>query len=170
MRVAYDRLTPPPAPDHARPFPHLTGATMRLLSYRYRGVNHAGVLEDDQVIPLRGIGELGPLIDLAAITELRDDSRSVAYDRVEPRPVIPSPARVFCVGLNYHSHVGETGRDTPEYPVLFSKFASSLIAAGEPIVMPPESGQVDYEAELAVVVGRGGRRIARQRANEHVFG
>jgi acylpyruvate hydrolase len=86
------------------------------------------------------------------------------------RPVVPHPERVICLGLNYRAHVDETGRELPAYPVLFTKFASSLIAAGDPIVLPPESDAVDYEAELAVVIGRGGRRIAREDALDHVAG
>lgn len=143
---------------------------MRLVTYRHDGADHAGTLEGDEVTPLRGIAELGPQIDLATVAELRDDDHSVAFNSVELRPVIPSPPRIFCVGLNYHSHVGETGREKSEYPVLFCKFASSLIAAGEPIMVPPESSQVDYEAELAVVIGQGGRRIRREDAQQHVLG
>jgi acylpyruvate hydrolase len=86
------------------------------------------------------------------------------------RPVVPQPDKIICVGLNYKAHVGETGRDMPEYPVLFNKFASSLIGAYDPIAVPAESVQVDYEGELAVIIGRAGRRIARQDALAHVMG
>jgi acylpyruvate hydrolase len=94
----------------------------------------------------------------------------VAEDRLRWRPVVPHPERIICLGLNYRAHVQETGRDLPDYPVLFTKWASSLTAAGAPVAIPPESEKVDYEAELAVVIGRGGRRIAVQDALSHVAG
>ena len=86
------------------------------------------------------------------------------------RPVVPAPSKVVCVGLNYLAHVGETGRDVPEYPVLFTKWAQSLTGPRDPIALPPESVQVDYEGELAVVIGTAGRRIAAADALAHVAG
>ena len=86
------------------------------------------------------------------------------------RPVVPQPSKIVCVGLNYLNHVGETGREIPEYPVLFTKFAETLTGPRDPIVLPPESSQVDYEGELAVVIGRPGRRITADAALAHVAG
>jgi acylpyruvate hydrolase len=74
------------------------------------------------------------------------------------------------MGLNYRAHVDEGVYDVPEYPVLFSKFAEALVGAGEPVVVPPESKAVDYEAELAFVVGRQVRRAARESALDCVAG
>jgi len=100
-------------------------------------------------------GRLGPEVEEASLVR---------------RPTVPVPARIVCLGLNYRAHVEETGRELPEYPVLFVKWASSLVAAGEEVALPPESHQVDYEGELAVVIGRRGRRIPRERALDHVAG
>jgi acylpyruvate hydrolase len=86
------------------------------------------------------------------------------------RPPIPRPPKVLCVGLNYDDHLEESGLKKPVYPEVFARFATSLIAHEEPIRRPPESSTLDYEAELAVVIGRGGRRIHRDRALEHVAG
>jgi acylpyruvate hydrolase len=94
----------------------------------------------------------------------------VPLDEVTLRPVVPRPAKIFCVGLNYLEHVGETGREIPEYPVLFAKFADTLTGPRDAIVLPSESSQVDYEGEMAVVIGRPGRRIAVVAALDHVGG
>lgn len=82
----------------------------------------------------------------------------------------PRPSKIICVGLNYRDHAAETGSPLPERPLLFGKFANTLCGPGEPIVLPPESSHVDAEAELGVVIGRQGRRIALDDALEHVEG
>lgn len=91
-------------------------------------------------------------------------------EEVTLRPVVPRPGKIVCVGLNYLSHVGETGRDIPQYPVLFTKFAESLIGPRDHIMLPKESTQVDYEGELAVIIGRRGRRIPPAEALDYVAG
>ncbi|MFM8774125.1 MAG: fumarylacetoacetate hydrolase family protein [Actinomycetota bacterium] len=89
---------------------------------------------------------------------------------VDAAPLVLNPAKVLCVGLNYSKHIIEMGRDLPVSPTLFTKFASSLCGARDPIPLPPESTQVDWEAELAVVIGRPGRRIPQEQALGHVAG
>lgn len=83
---------------------------------------------------------------------------------------VPDPQKVICLGLNYRDHAAESGMAVPEEPVLFSKFASSLIGHGAEILLPPVSDQVDYEAELVVVIGRAGRDVPREDAMDHVAG
>jgi 2-keto-4-pentenoate hydratase/2-oxohepta-3-ene-1,7-dioic acid hydratase in catechol pathway len=83
---------------------------------------------------------------------------------------IDAPRKIVCVGLNYRDHAAEGGRDAPLEPLLFAKLPTSLIGPNEPIVLPPEDDHVDSEAELAVVIGRAGRRIPREAALEHVAG
>ena len=85
-------------------------------------------------------------------------------------PLIPAPGKVFCVGLNYRNHILEMGRELPQYPTLFPKFADALIGAGDDIVLPPESHAVDWEAELAVVIGRPVRRADEDAATEAIAG
>ena len=85
-------------------------------------------------------------------------------------PPVPKPPKILCVGLNYDDHLEESGLKKPVYPEIFARFATSLIAHSEPIRLPRESNTLDYEAELAVVIGRGGRRITRDRALDHVAG
>ena len=85
-------------------------------------------------------------------------------------PVVPRPPKIICVGLNYRDHAEETGMKIPEYPVFFSKFTSCLVGAGEPIMLPRVSEQLDYEGELAVVIGRTGRHVRESDAYAHVAG
>jgi 2-keto-4-pentenoate hydratase/2-oxohepta-3-ene-1,7-dioic acid hydratase in catechol pathway len=85
-------------------------------------------------------------------------------------PPVLDPRKIVCIGLNYRDHARESGMEPPPEPVLFSKYPTALVGHGAAIVLPPESSQVDYEAELVVVIGRGGRRIPRGRAMEHVGG
>ena len=82
-------------------------------------------------------------------------------------PVIPNPGKIVCAGLNYADHVRETGRQVTEDPVLFLRVPESQAAHGEDIVLPPESGKLDYEGEIAVILGKGGRRIAEDAAWDH---
>ncbi len=86
------------------------------------------------------------------------------------RPVVPNPSKIICVGLNYRDHVQETSRPIPMHPVLFPRFAASQIGHLQPLVRPRVSQQLDYEGELAVIIGRPGRHIGAERAFDHVGG
>ena len=94
----------------------------------------------------------------------------VAVEDAEFAPLVPSPGKVICVGLNYRDHILEMGRPLPEYPTLFAKFADSLVGAHDDVVLPPGSGKVDWEAELAVVVGRTVGRADERSAREAIAG
>jgi len=89
---------------------------------------------------------------------------------LEYAPVVLSPGKVFCVGLNYRNHILEMGRDLPQYPTLFTKFADALIGAGDDILLPPESEAVDWEAELAIVIGHPARRADEESAGRAIAG
>ena len=80
------------------------------------------------------------------------------------RPVVPAPDKVICVGLNYREHVAESLRDEPDYPVLFTKFASTLAGPYDALAAPPESSKIDYEGELVVIVGERARRVSKDDA------
>ncbi len=97
---------------------------------------------------------------------------TLRHDPATARLLAPvhDPRKIICLGLNYRDHAIETGSDIPAEPILFSKYATALIGHGAEIVIPSVSQQVDYEAELVIVVGRGGRHIPRDRAMEHVAG
>ena len=83
---------------------------------------------------------------------------------------VPRPGKLICIGLNYRDHAAESNMPLPKEPVIFSKFSTSVIAPGEPVVIPPGSSQVDYEAELAVVIGRRARQVSAARALDYVLG
>jgi acylpyruvate hydrolase len=143
---------------------------VRFASCAHEGRRFAALVEDDVVRPLTGIAELGgdTPSDLLGDPPLSDEQLRLAD--VSLRPVIPRPGKIVCMGLNYREHVAEGVYEVPDYPVLFSKFTDTLIGAGEPIVVPPESDAVDYEAELAFVVGRAVRRASGADALDAVAG
>jgi len=85
-------------------------------------------------------------------------------------PVIPNPGKIFCVGLNYKTHVAEMKRPDSEYPAIFTRFADSLTAHGAPLPKPKTTQRFDFEGELAIVIGKGGRNIAQADAWEHIAG
>jgi acylpyruvate hydrolase len=143
---------------------------VKFVSYRDRDGDRVGVVEGDEVFGLRGITRIDLATDAEQIENASRDSEGVRLEDLHLMPAVTRPSKIFCVGLNYRSHVEETQRDLPTYPVLFPKYPTSLIAHGAPISLPPESQQVDYEAEVAVVIGRRGRRISRESALEHVLG
>ena len=144
---------------------------MRYATYEHRGRRQVGEVRGTALIPLSGVVELGATTTPEVLSATpRDEAGAVPVEEVRLLPVVPRPAKVFCVGLNYRDHVTETKRDIPDYPVLFPKFASSLIGPYDDIVLPPESAQVDYEGELVVVIGRPGRRITESDALGHVLG
>jgi len=104
--------------------------------------------------------------DLAALKE----SAGYALAEVTLLPVIPNPEKILCIGLNYATHVAETGREQKAHPAVFTRWADTLIADGDALVRPRETTRFDYEGELAVIIGKGGRRITRDAAFDHVAG
>jgi 2-keto-4-pentenoate hydratase/2-oxohepta-3-ene-1,7-dioic acid hydratase in catechol pathway len=93
-----------------------------------------------------------------------------ARDTVKLKAPVLRPPKIICLGLNYRDHAAESGVEVPSEPVLFSKYPTSIIGPEEAIVLPPTSQEVDYEAELVFVMGRGGRNIPESRAMEYVAG
>jgi 2-keto-4-pentenoate hydratase/2-oxohepta-3-ene-1,7-dioic acid hydratase in catechol pathway len=95
---------------------------------------------------------------------------SIPLAEVRLKPPIPNPPKIICVGLNYRDHAIESKMEIPKVPTIFCKFPTSIIGPGDPIVLPKNSTQPDYEAEMAFVIGKGGRHISPDRWREHVFG
>jgi acylpyruvate hydrolase len=152
---------------------------MRIIHFETGGVR--GIAADDgsgwHGLTERESGFPGILPDLIVqgadlLRTGRDLLRTHAIDlnAVRILPPVPKPPKILCVGLNYDDHLEESGLKKPVYPEIFGRFATSLIAHGEPIRWPRESSMLDYEAELAVVIGKGGRRISRDSALDHVAG
>lgn len=144
---------------------------MRLGSVRLAdGTEHAARVDGDELVLLaaRDVGELLTHDDWRSLAAFEGDR--VAADDVELLPVVPRPPKIVCLGRNYAEHVAETGNELPDHPVLFSKFTASLCGPYDDVPMPSPSRQLDWEVELAFVVGKAGRSIPRERALEHVAG
>lgn len=131
---------------------------------------------DDRVIDLDHPGDMTSL--LAGGEASLDAARAAAESGGPGRPVesvrllppVPRPPKIVCVARNYAEHAAEVGKELPTIPILFARFPVTLVAAGQPIVRPTVSEQLDWEGELAVVIGRGGRHIPRAEALDHVAG
>ena len=152
---------------------------MKLLSYEHAGQASFGAVVDGGIVDLkRALGgrfaSLRQLIAADALAEaaaaLQGRKADHALDAVTLLPVIPDPDKIVCVGLNYGEHVRETGRTITESPALFLRVPDSQVGHGQPILRPRESQRLDYEGEIAVVIGRGGRRIAEADAWSHICG
>lgn len=146
---------------------------MRYVSFRRPdGTPTFGRLMNDVVFDLGGEGRPADLTAALAAGSLASlaDGAHFGLGDVVLLPVIPNPGKILCVGLNYATHVAETGREQKEHPAIFHRWADTLIADGQPLICPPETARFDYEGELAVVIGKGGRRISREAAMDHVAG
>ena len=108
--------------------------------------------------------------DASALAEARANGWLVPSKDAYWFAPVPRPGKIVCIGLNYRDHAGEIGFTPPQAPTIFSKFPSCVIAPGEPVVIPASSTQVDYEAELAVVIGRRATHVSAERAYEYVLG
>ncbi|MET3372226.1 2-keto-4-pentenoate hydratase/2-oxohepta-3-ene-1,7-dioic acid hydratase in catechol pathway [Variovorax boronicumulans] len=152
---------------------------MKLISFLLQGQPTYGAVVEDKVLDLGSLlgaraPDLRALISAglveAAARLAASHPATLALAGLELLPVIPNPGKILCVGLNYGEHVRETGREVTEHPTLFLRLAESQVAHGQDIVMPPESTRLDYEGEIAIVIGRGGRRIAEADAWLHIAG
>jgi 2-keto-4-pentenoate hydratase/2-oxohepta-3-ene-1,7-dioic acid hydratase in catechol pathway len=120
---------------------------------------------------VRRLLEAGPAaLQAAEEAAQRGDGVRHEADRVRLLPPVPDPPKIVCLGLNYRDHAAESGAPIPKEPVLFSKYATALIGHGEAIVLPPVSQEVDYEAELVIVVGKRGRNLSADAARDYVAG
>lgn len=108
--------------------------------------------------------------DASALAQARDNGWLVRREDAYWFAPVPRPGKLICIGLNYRDHAAESNLPIPERPVVFSKFSTAVIAPGEPVVLPPTSQQVDYEAELAVVIGRRAKSVSATRAFDYVLG
>jgi 2-keto-4-pentenoate hydratase/2-oxohepta-3-ene-1,7-dioic acid hydratase in catechol pathway len=153
---------------------------MKLLSF----LNNAGQASYGAVIDGRVL-DLKPLLgaeapDLKTLIAKGLQAKAAEAAKAHPAtlelnsltllPVIPNPGQIFCVGLNYGEHVRETGREVTESPAIFMRVPASQVAHGQSIVRPPESIRLDYEGEIAIVIGKGGRRISEADAWSHIAG
>lgn len=152
---------------------------MKLISFLHQGIASYGIVNGDDVLdlmPLLGAqaADLKTLIAKnllgAAAEAAKTHPFTLKYSQLTLLPVIPNPGQIFCVGLNYGEHVQETGNKVTEKPVIFTRFPDSQVAHNQDILRPAESHRLDYEAEIAIVIGKGGRRIKEEDAWEHIVG
>jgi 2-keto-4-pentenoate hydratase/2-oxohepta-3-ene-1,7-dioic acid hydratase in catechol pathway len=154
---------------------------VRLLTYDAGDGPRAGVLQDDRVLDAwAALGEphrggLRELIAAGRVEELRGalgDAGAPSHPLAAVRllPPIPDPEKIVCIGLNYRSHAAEGGMEPPESPTIFAKYRNALAAPGATVKLPANSRKVDYEAEVAFVVGRRAKDVAVPEALDHVAG
>jgi 2-keto-4-pentenoate hydratase/2-oxohepta-3-ene-1,7-dioic acid hydratase in catechol pathway len=108
--------------------------------------------------------------DLLEVKKLLSEKPDFQPGEITWLPVIPNPGKILCVGLNYQDHVTETGRDNTEQPAFFVRVAESQVGHKQPLLRPRESTHLDFEAEIAVIIGKPGRRIAQKDAWDHIAG
>lgn len=144
---------------------------MKYVSFRRQnGMPAFGRIDGESIVELAGVSAgLKSALANATLASLPAGKTHALAD-VVLLPVIPNPGKILCVGHNYESHRQETGRPKADYPSIFTRFADTLVAHGQPIVRPRASKSLDFEGELAIVVGRDGRAISEARALEHVAG
>jgi acylpyruvate hydrolase len=146
---------------------------MRLATIRTADGNRAVRVDDDAAVETghQCVGELLADGDWRRVAGEAGGARH-ALDGLDHAPLVPHPEKVMCVGLNYRDHIAETGRETPAFPTLFPKFARTLIGAHDPIRLPrpDESTSVDWEAELAIVIGAEVRRATAGEAAAAIAG
>lgn len=152
---------------------------MKLVSFSRNGQQSYGAVTEKGVVDLGAVLgsryiDLKALLTADALTEaaavVAQGEAGFGLADVDLLPVIPNPGKVWCCGLNYGEHVRETNREITEQPTFFLRVADSQVGHGQAMLRPRESTQFDYEAEIAVVIGRPGRRIAEADAGRHVAG
>ena len=148
---------------------------MKLASFLANGRPSYGIITDAGIVDagakLTDHPDLSSLLaDPSPLAALANAPADHALADVILLPPIPRSGRIICVGLNYKTHIAETGHEPPAYPILFPRYPDSLVGADAPLVRPRVSERFDFEGELAVVIGRPGRHIAAADALDHVAG
>lgn len=151
---------------------------MRFATFQIEGVTSWGVIEGQEAVDLGAVlrhryPDLKSVIAAGALGEAASAATGAPrrpLSAVTWLPVLPNPDKILCVGLNYETHRKETGRAEVDHPTIFARFANSQIGHGADIVRPRLSHELDFEGELAVIIGKPGRHIAREDAFGHVAG
>jgi 2-keto-4-pentenoate hydratase/2-oxohepta-3-ene-1,7-dioic acid hydratase in catechol pathway len=150
---------------------------MKLLSFAADGKNWFGALREDGVVTLNekvAQPDLRAALTAGAMDQMRAIAQRAAPDRkvaeIRFLPVIPRPGKILCAGINYRSHAAEMSRELPKQPSMFIRFTDTLVGHGGELIRPKVSEHFDFEGELALVIGKGGRHIAPDHALDHVAG
>ncbi len=142
---------------------------MRFATIRTQQGTTAARLDGDVLIPLAS-ADVGEMLAAGGSVAERERPSPIPVADADFAPVVPRPSKVICVGLNYRAHILETGRELPEYPTLFAKFADSLLGARDELVLPSVSTRVDWEVELGVIIGRPLYRATPEQAAAGIAG
>ena len=142
---------------------------MRLATIRTEYGTTAARLDGDVLVPLEA-ADVGELLAVGGGGRPRQGAAPVPAAGADFAPVVPRPGKIICVGLNYRAHILETGRELPEYPTLFAKFADTLTGARDDLVLPSVSEKVDWEVELGVIIGRPVYRASVDEAEAGIAG
>jgi 2-keto-4-pentenoate hydratase/2-oxohepta-3-ene-1,7-dioic acid hydratase in catechol pathway len=147
---------------------------LRFVSYRRaNGPVEAGVLSGEKIVSLTAAGYPDMISVMKGVDKIRERVGSwvdIPLSSVKLTAPVPRPPKFICVGLNYRDHAIESKMEIPTVPTIFNKFPNTVIGPDEPIVLPKNSARPDYEAEMAFVIGKGGRHIPAEKWREHVFG
>lgn len=150
---------------------------MKLISFEVENIKKFGlVVKEDSVIDLTKYFDAKDLKDLITLNKLNDakkyenEEADYRLDEVKLLPVIENPDKIFCAGVNYDEHRLETKKDVTAHPTIFFRVTQSQIAHGDPILVPIESDRLDYEGEIAIVIGKEGRRISEEDALDYIVG
>lgn len=137
---------------------------MRIVSFLRDGQPRYGVLDGDVVHTFSGVETLDDVLTK------QPTGATIAVGELKLLPVIPNPGKIICIGLNYRDHALEGGNAIPDYPAVFMRTTTSLVAHGQPMLRPPVSDKLDFEAELAVIIGRSATRVSDGTALDYVAG
>ncbi|MFZ8874128.1 MAG: fumarylacetoacetate hydrolase family protein [Paracoccaceae bacterium] len=152
---------------------------MKFLSFLRKGQPTFGAVIGQGIVQIGGrfdssVNTLREAIEQSRLEEATEyaNARSpeLGWSDVTLLPVIPDPSKILCIGLNYQKHKIETGRPDADHPTIFTRFSDSQVAHGQPMVKPTSSERFDYEGEMAVIIGRGGRNITSEDALDHIAG
>jgi 2-keto-4-pentenoate hydratase/2-oxohepta-3-ene-1,7-dioic acid hydratase in catechol pathway len=150
---------------------------MRLVTYRSKRGTRAGLQRDDAVIDVWDAlgGDGSSVRDLLAAGRLAEaaevsEGEALSLDDVELGPPVPDPDKIVCIGLNYRAHAAEAAIEPPEAPTFFAKFRNALVGPGSTVALPAAGSKVDFEAEVAFVVGRRCAAVSEAEAVDHIAG
>lgn len=152
---------------------------MKVVSFVRNGKSSYGVVSGDGIVDMGAkLGSKYPdlvaVLKAGALAEVEAAAKGVAADmKLEGTtllPVVPNPGKIVCVGVNYDEHRREMGREPPGHPTIFVRFPESQVAHNQPLLKPAESDKLDYEAELAVIIGKRGYKVSEEKAFDIVAG
>jgi 2,4-didehydro-3-deoxy-L-rhamnonate hydrolase len=141
------------------------GRDLKLATYSIGGEKFVGRVEGDEVTSLGATDMIGYIKNGGG-----SEGETVSLGAVRLHAPVENPQKGIAIGLNYEDHAAETGADIPEKPIVFAKYPNTIAAPGDDIVIPPITSQADYEAELAVVIGREAKNVSEGDALDYVFG